>query len=365
MYSFDPTEEQQMLMDAVGKFASNDLRVAARKSEENCELPKKLVNKGWEIGLLQASIPETYGGFGDRSAVTGALVLEQMAFGDLSGTFAVMTPSLFATPILLAGTEQQKKEYLPNIISGDWNACTAALIEYTFDFDPNELKTTAVPIADQYILNGEKAFVPFAKDAKFILVYANLNGPTQGFIVSKDSAGLTIHAEREQLMSLNALPLYRVKLDHVKVPVSNRLGGPSGHDFESILASMRVANAALAVGVANAAFEYARDYAKERDVFGVKVAQKQAIAFMLAEMRTEIEAIRLLTWSAAWKLDTHQSDACIEAYLASTGAADMAMMVTDRAVQILGGHGYIREHPVEMWMRNGRGFAMFTGLAIV
>ena len=120
-----------------------------------------------------------------------------------------------------------------------------------------------------------------------------------------------------------------------------------------------------AVGVANAAFEYSMNYAKEREVFGVKVAQKQAIAFMLAEMRTEIEASRLLTWEAAWKLDQGKEDACIEAYFAVTGAADMVMMVTDRAVQILGGHGYIREHPVEMWMRNGRGFAMFTGLAIV
>jgi alkylation response protein AidB-like acyl-CoA dehydrogenase len=128
---------------------------------------------------------------------------------------------------------------------------------------------------------------------------------------------------------------------------------------------MRLATAASAVGVANAAFEYARDYAREREAFGVKIAQKQAIAFMLAEMRTEIEASRLLTWEAAWKLDTRKPDACAEAYLACTGAADMAMMVTDRAVQILGGHGYVREHPVEMWMRNGRVFTMFTGLAIV
>jgi alkylation response protein AidB-like acyl-CoA dehydrogenase len=128
---------------------------------------------------------------------------------------------------------------------------------------------------------------------------------------------------------------------------------------------MRVASAATALGVARAAFEYSRDYAKEREVFGVKIAQKQAIAFMLAEMCTEIEAMRLLTWEAAWKLDVGKEDAFTEAYLAATGAADMAMMVTDRAVQILGGHGYIRDHPVEMWMRNGRGFAMLTGLAIV
>jgi len=365
MYSFDPTEEQQMLIDAVNKYAVNDLRTAAHDAEEDLELPKKLISKGWEIGLLQASIPETYGGFGDRSAVTGALALEEMAFGDLAGMLAVMTPSLFATPILLAGSEEQKKEYLPKIIEGDWAPYTAALIEYAFDFDPHELKTTAVLKGDEVILNGEKAFVPFAKDAEMMLVYANLDGQTQGFIISKDTAGLTVVDEREKLMSLNALPMYRVKLDNVKISVANQLGGASGMDFELVLASMRIATAAAAVGVANAAFEYSMNYAKEREVFGVKIAQKQAIAFMLAEMRTEIEASRLLNWEAAWKLDQGREDAPNEAYLAYTGAVDMVMMVTDRAVQILGGHGYIREHPVEMWMRNGRGFATFTGLAIV
>ena len=365
MYSFDPTEEQQMLVDAVGKFANNDLRPAAHEAEEGGELPKKLINKGWEIGLLQASIPEAYGGFGERSAVTGVLAVEEMAFGDLAGTLAVMAPSLFATPILLVGSEEQKQTYLPKVIADQWSPYTSALMEYAFDFDPNALKTTAILDGEDYVLNGEKAFVPFAKDAKSILVYANLDGRTQGFIVENGTVGLSISDEREKLMSLNALLMYRVNLDKVRVPAANRLGGVSGHDFEPILASMRLATAATAIGVANAAFEYTRDNAKERDVFGVKVAQKQAIAFMLAEMRTEIEASRLLTWEAAWKMDTGREDAWTEAYFAATGAADMAMMVTDRAVQILGGHGYIRDNPVEMWMRNGRGFAMFTGLAIV
>jgi alkylation response protein AidB-like acyl-CoA dehydrogenase len=344
MYSFEPTEEQQMLVEAVGKYARNDLRTAAHEAEERGGLPGKLLSKG-SICLLQASIPESYGGFGERSAVTGVLAVEEMAFGDLAGTLAVLTPSLFAMPILLAGSEEQKQTYLPKVIEGEWSPYTAALIEYAFDFDPNALKTTATLEGEEYVINGEKAFVPFAKDAESILVYANLEGQTQGFLVAKDSAGLTISDEREKLMSLNALPLYHVHLDNVKIPVSNRLGDEAGHNFELILASMRLATAAMAVGVANAAFEYSCDYAKEREAFGVKIAQKQAIAFMLAEMRTEIEAMRLLTWEAAWKMDTGREDAWTEAYLAATGAADMVMMVTDRAVQILGGHGYIREHP--------------------
>lgn len=365
MYSFEPNEEQQMLVDAVGKYAANDLRPAAHEAEESRELPKKLVSKGWELGLLQASTPESYGGFGDRSAVTGVLAVEEMAFGDLAGTLAVMTPSLFATPILLAGTEEQKQEYLPKIVGGDWSPYTAALIEFSFDFDPNALKTTAKLNDTHYVLNGEKIFVPYAKDAEAMIVYANLDGVTQGFIVPKNTSGLTISDEREKLMGLNALPMYRVMLDDVKIPASNRLGGASGHNFELILASMRIASASAAIGVAKASFEYAKQYAKERDAFGVKIAQKQAIAFMLAEMITEIEAMRLLTWEAAWKLDNQKEHFCIDAYLAFTGSADMAMMVTDRGVQIYGGHGYIRENPVELLMRNGRGFAMLPGLAIV
>jgi len=365
MYSFEPNEEQKMLLEAVGRYAENDLRPAGHDAEEEGVLPKKVVNKGWELGVLQASIPEAYGGFGERSAVTSVLATEEMAYGDLAGTLAVNAPSLFVTPILLVGTEQQKQEFIPPVIEMDWLPYTAALIEFALDFDPLELKTTAKADGDSYVLDGEKAFVPFAKDAEAMIVYANLDGNTQGFIVPKGVAGLSVGEEAEKLMSLKALPTYRVKLEGVKVPKSNRLGGEDGHDFQPVLAAMRITLAALAVGVSRAAFEYSRDYAKEREVFGVKVAQKQAIAFMLAEMATEIEAIRMLTWEAAWKLDTGVEDAFTEAYLAATGAADMAMMVTDRAVQILGGYGYIREYPVEMWMRNGRGFATLIGLAIL
>jgi acyl-CoA dehydrogenase len=362
MYSFEPNEEQQMLIDAVGKYAANDLRPAAHDAEESRDLPKKLVSKGWELGFLQASTPEAYGGFGERSAVTGVLALEEMAFGDLAGALAVLAPSLFATPILLGGSEEQKQEYLPKIVGGDWAPYTAALMEMSFDFDPNALKTSAKADGDNYTLTGEKIFVPFAKDAEALIVYANLDGATQGFIVKKGSAGLSVSEEREKVMGLNALPMYRVKLENV---TATRLGGASGHDFELIQSAMRIASAAAAVGVARSSFEYAKNYAKEREAFGVKIAQKQAIAFMLAEMATEMEAIRLLTWEAAWKLDNNKDDAHTAAYLAQTGAADMVMMVTDRGVQIYGGHGYIRENPVELLMRNGRGFPMLLGTAIV
>jgi alkylation response protein AidB-like acyl-CoA dehydrogenase len=364
MYSFQPTKEQKMLVDAIQRYAQNDLGPAARDADEEAQLPPELIEKGWELGYLQASIPEDYDGFGERSAVTGALAAEEFAYGDLSGALAVLTPGIFATPILLQGSEAQKETWIPPVIEMEWKPYTAALMEPQFDFDPHDLNTRADSDDGGYVLSGEKAYVPFAEGAEAMLVYAKLDGETQGFIVPGDAEGLEV-GERQKLLGLNALPLYPVTLEGVRVPAENRLGGPEGHDFAPILASSNVALAAMAVGLSKAAFDYAVDYAKDREVFGVKVAQKQAIAFMLAEMGTEIEAIRLLVWEAAWMLDQGHEEASKQAYLALSGAADMAMMVTDRAVQILGGHGYVREHPVELWMRNGRGFATFRGLAVV
>ncbi|MCH7663860.1 MAG: acyl-CoA dehydrogenase family protein [Chloroflexi bacterium] len=364
MYSFAPSKEQQMLIDVVKRYAENDLRAQAHAAEESANMLADLIQKGWELGLLQASIPATYGGVGERSAVTSVLATEELAWGDLAGVMAILTPGLFALPILLAGSEAQKKAYLPKIVSGEWQPYTAALIEPAFDFDPNDLGTTAKLEGKRYVLNGEKRYVPYAADANATIVYANLDGETQGFIIRKDADGLTI-GQREKLMGINALPNYALHLDNVPVPVANRLGGEQGHDFSNLNAAMQVAMAAMGVGMARAAFEYARDYAKQRVVLGSEIAKKQSIAFFLAEMATEIEAIRLLTWEAAWMLDNDKEDANHVAYLAVQGAMDMTMMVTDRGVQILGGHGYIRDHPVELWLRNGRGIAAMTGMAIV
>lgn len=365
MYSFLPTEEQQMLIDAVRRFAEGDVRPVARDMEEAAEMSADLVEKGWELGVLQASIPEEYGGFGDYSAVTGVLAAEELGWGDLATALAVMAPNLFVLPIYLGGTEEQKARFIPEVIEAEWRPFTGALLEYRMNFNPFELQTTAVKEGDAYVLNGEKAFVPYGKDAESMVVYANLDGQTQAFIVPGDAEGLQVGDEREKLMGINALPMYRVKLENVRVPLENRIGGEDGFDFKTVLAHSYVALAALAVGVARASLEYSTEYAKQREAFGVKIGQKQAIAFMLAEMATEVEASRLLTWEAAWMLDTGKEDAFKQAYLAYTGAMDMVMMVTDRGVQILGGYGYIREYPVEMWMRNGRGFATFSGMALV
>jgi alkylation response protein AidB-like acyl-CoA dehydrogenase len=363
MYAFEPNEEQRMLVDAVKRYAANDLRPAAREADEAGELPQDLIEKGWELGVLQASIPEDYGGFGEHSAVTSVLAAEELGWGDLAGGIAVMLPSTYALPILLAGTDEQKSGLLPPVIEAEWKPYTTALIEPSFDFYAGELSTKVVLKDGGYVLNGTKAYVPFADKAEAFVVYADLDGKTQAFVVPANTEGLTV-GDRDLLMGIRGLPTFKLTLEDVNLPAEARLGGDEGHDLEPILASSYVAISALAIGMSRAAYEYALEYAKEREAFDVPIAQKQSIAFMLAEMATEIESVRLLVWEAAWKLDVGKEDAFKSAYLAFNAASDTTMMVTDRAVQILGGHGYIREHPVEMWMRNGGGIPTLSSLVM-
>jgi acyl-CoA dehydrogenase len=362
MYGFEPSEEQRMLIDAIHRYAAADVRPAAHEADETGEIPPQLIRKGWELGWLQASLPETYGGFGEHSAVTGVLAAEALAWGDLAIALAVMCPALFAVPVLLCGDEAQKQAHLPPIAAGEWPALTAAAIEPRRDYSLGSLTTTAEKQADGYILRGEKAMVPYADRAESVVVYANLDGTTQAFLVPRGAEGLHV-GQREQLLGLDALPCFPVVLEEVKLPLGARMG-QDNEKAGKLMASATVATAALGIGLSQAAYEYALAYAKEREAFGAPIAQKQAVAFMLAEMATEISAARLLVWEAAWMID-QDGPAGREAYLAQVGAADTAMMVTDRAVQILGGHGYIREHPVELWMRNARGISSLIGLAVV
>ncbi len=360
MYGFEPTDEQKMLVEAVHRYAENDLRAAAHEADESGELPVDLIEKGWELGVLQASVPETYGGFGERSAVTGALAAEELAWGDLSGALAVMAPGGYALSVLLAGSEDQKSGLIPPVIEADWKPYVTAFVEPDYDFCAGDMRTTATANNGDYLITGHKARVPYGDRAEGLITFANLDGQIEAFTVPTDAKGVEV-GEREQLLGIQALPTFPVDYDKVRVPASARL---EGMDPSQVLASFNVATGALAVGLSRAAYEYALDYAKDREAFGAPIAQKQAIAFMLAEMATEIDGARLMVWEAAWEIDQGEN-ASTTAYVALTNASDTAMMVSDRAVQILGGHGYIREHPVERWMRNARGLSTFAGMAMV
>ncbi len=363
MVSFEPSEEQQLVRDTVAAFAQEQVRPQARASDESGEIPASLVEQGWELGLTQALIPEAYGGAGEaHSAVTSALFIEELAWADLSIACHLLAPRLLVVPLIEAGTEEQKRRLLPRYTQASFAAATAAVVEPRWDFDLASLSVTATRRNGSYVLSGTKCFVPLAAEAEHVAVFARVgNGDEVGvFLLERGTAGMNI-LEREKNMGLKGLATYEVAFEQCRIPTEQRLGGAAGCDVNRLLNLQRVALAAAAVGVARAAFEYARDYAKERKAFGVAIAQKQAIAFMLAEMAIEIDAARLLTWEAAWKLDRGE-DATREAVLAKQYAANMALMVADRGVQILGGHGYIRDHLVELFLRNARGFATFEGL---
>ena len=364
MISFSPSEDQQMMINLFKRFAADEMRKVYRQCDESGHIPSAIINTAWEMGLASSCIPAEQGGLGEQSSsVTGALIAEELAWGDLSIAFHMLCPYLAVYPVVDMGTAGQKEHFLPKFCGVKFTTGTAALMEPRFDFDPFSLKTTATRSNGHYLLSGQKCFVPLASEADPLLVYADEKGKTQAFLVEKGTRGLEI-GEREKNMGIKALPTFEVTLKDCRVPAGNRLGGEQGSDFNRMLNRSRVALSAMAVGVAKAAFEYSRDYARTRIAFGEPIASRQAIAFMLAEMAIEIDATRFMNWEAAWKLD-RKEDATKEASLTKMYADDMALNVTDRAVQILGGHGYVREHPVELWLRNARGFAMFDGMAIV
>ena len=365
MISFTPSEEQQQLLDTIRRFAVNDVQPVAHEADENERVPGSVVQTGWDLGLIPASIPEDLGGFGELSAVTNVLAYEELAYGDLSTALHVMTPALYAYPIVLYGTAEQREVYMPYFLEERPAHATAALIEPGLFFDPNDLKTTATPEGDKIRINGSKVYVPMAATADWFLVYAKNTdtGKNEAYIVNAETKGVTV-GKREALMGVRALPTHHITLHDVVVNASCQIGGAVGVNYEALLNRSRVAIAAMAVGVARAAYDYAREYAKQRVQFGAPIATKQAIAFMLAEMAIEVDSARLMTWEAAWKLDRGE-DATKEAYLAKEYASKAALTVADSAVQTLGGYGFIREYPVERYLRNARGFATFTGLAMV
>lgn len=364
MVSFTMTEDQQLLQDTLRRFAVNDMQSAAHEADEKSAPADALLTTGWQLGLLPSAIPEELGGFGEMSAITGAIAAEELAYGDLATAMHILAPGLLAYPVVLFGTAEQRETLLPLFLEEAYVPAAAALLEPGVFFDPYDLKTTARAEGGQVILSGEKAYVPLADEAAWLLIYAKeADGQVGAYLVEKGTAGVEVQA-RETLMGARALPMFRVHLNEVTMPTSARLGGPVGINYEALLNRSRVALAAMAVGVARASFEYARDYAKERVQFGRPIAQNQSIAFMLAEMATEIDAARLMVWEAAWKLDAGE-DATREAYLAKQQADRMALFVTDSGVQVLGGYGFIREYPAERWLRNGRGFPTFLGLAMV
>ncbi len=306
MISFELSEEQRMIRDTVAAFANDEIRPAAREADETGTIPPALIAKSWELGLVRGAIPEQFGGYGDqRSAVTGAIVGEELAFGDLSTALHMLAPRLLAYPVLEMGTDEQRAQFLKLFGTDNFVAASAALMEPRFDFDPAALETVARRDGASYVLSGAKCCVPLAGDASTLLVYAASDPEAvgvDGFILARDTPGLRIGGP-EQNMGIKGLGTFEVTREDCRAGPETRLGGEKGINFTRLVSLARIAMASMAVGVSRAAFEYARTYAKDRKAFGVPIATKQAVAFMLAEMAIEVDAMRLLVWEAAARLD--------------------------------------------------------------
>lgn len=369
MFSFDPTEEQKLIIDTARELARKEMAPAAKDADEAAKLPEGFLDRAWELGLSAAAIPAAFNGSDmPRSAITGALMLEELGAGDLSMALALLTPSAFAYPIVDYGTDAQKEKYLPLCTGSSFPKVSVALVEPSMDFDAMALETRAKKSADGYVLNGAKCFVPNGSTAEQFLVYAREGDGegfenVQAFIVPRGAAGLTVSA-KEKNMGVHALDSVELTLKDVKVSANDKVGGDKGVDYERIASYSRIALSALALGVARASYEHSVTYAKERKTFGKPIGTRQAIAFIVADMRIELDGARLLVWEAAWHLDKGEK-ATKESYLAKLVADEMALKVCDEAVMVMGGHGFIRENPVERWLRNARGFATFDGIALV
>jgi acyl-CoA dehydrogenase len=364
-FSFRMSEEQGSMKTTIARLMKSVVMTKAHEMDEKRTIPTDFIQKVWELGAAVSGIPEEYGGYGmEYSPIMNTIVLEELAAGDMALAVAASLPAMFMYTILELGTDEQKKKYIPLYCDATtYKPCTVALCEPRFRFDAVALETTAAKKGVGYVLNGKKCFVPVAKTAGHMLVAATAEGKKELFIVASDNPGLKV-GDREKNIGMYALETYPLVLENCAVAPEDMVGGEKGCNYDRFLQKTRIAMAAIGTGVSRASFEYARDYAKERVQFGEPIASRQAIAFMIAEMAYEVDAMRLLTWKAASALEAGK-DAKREAYLAKLYAGEMTMKLTDYGVQILGGHGYIRENPVERYYRNGRGIAILEGMAMV
>src|SRR5215207_7151372 len=360
MIAFELTAEQRELRDLAHEFAERELRPIAREWDELEDCPADLLAKAAALGLTSHAIPAEYGG-GGMTAVTSTLVAEELAWG-CAGLSAPIGATMFPVrPLLFAATEEQRQRWLPRLASEDGCLAAIAFTEPGAGSDVSAIQATARRDGDEYVLNGEKCYITNGGIAELTIVFAKLDGAITAFLVEAGDAGVSA-GRKEPKLGLRASYTGSVLLDEARLPADRLLGEP-GEGFAIALdffMHSRPQVAASAVGIARAAFEYATGYANERRAFGKQLMAKQAVSFKLAEMAMEIEAARLLTWRAAAALDAGEDAGLLGSY-AKGFAADAAMRATTEAVQVLGGAGIMREHPVEKWMRDAKVMQIVEG----
>jgi alkylation response protein AidB-like acyl-CoA dehydrogenase len=365
LFDLQVSEEQQMVRDMAQRFAREVMRDAAPAANDACAPPEDFAGKFAELGVAQFVVPEALGGAASESStVTQTLVAEDLAHGDMGLAVAALAPIAVANALARWGSADQQARYLAPFAGAAPPACALAVAEARPAFDAHELSTKARAEDGGFVLDGEKALVPLAGQAELLLVAADLlgHGP-QLFIVETQTPGVSV--KPEPAMGLRAAGLGSVRFEAVRLPGAALLGeDPAVLGYDELLSRSSIAWSALAVGAAQAVLDYVIPYCNDRQAFGEPISHRQAVAFLIADIGVELEGMRLLTWRAASRAE-HGLPFQREAYLARLLCADKGMQIGTNGVQLLGGHGFTKEHPVERWYRDLRAISLMEGGALV
>ena len=363
MVDFTLTDEQKALREMAHDFAEKEMRPVAWEYDKDGTWPEEILKKAWELGIMNSHIPEEYGGPG-ASYFDGCLLEEELGWGCSGIGTSIACNGLATAPLMLGGSDELKREYLGRL-SEEPRLASFCLTEPDAGSDVSGMKTNAVRKGDRWVINGSKCFITNGGYADWYTVYAKTDKEAghrgiSAFIVPRE-AGVIVD-KKEDKMGQRASNTATITFNDVEVPAENLIG-EENKGFKLAMMTLdrtRPGVAAMAVGIARAAFEFATEYSKERVQFGVPIAMHQAIQFMIADMATEVEAARLLTWQGAVQLDQGKRNTLSSSH-AKRFAADTAMKVTTDAVQVYGGYGFIKEYPVEKLMRDAKIMQLYEG----
>lgn len=362
LFDLTPADDQQLIVGATTDFAAQQLRPAAAQADADDNTPAEVLKRAYtELGITALGVPEALGGISsERCATTAVLVAEALAHGDMGLAVSCLAPAAVSNALVLWGDETQQNTYLPAFVGDDVPAAALAVLEPRPLFDPFALQTTARRSGSGFTLDGVKSLVPRAAHAELFIVAAQLDGAPRLFVVESGTHGVGI--EPEPAMGLRAATTGRLVLDGVELPAGALLGHAA--DYQDCIRLGRIGWAALACGTAKAVLDYVIPYVNEREAFGEPISHRQAVAFMVADIAIELEGARLVTLRAAARAEQGMPFAR-EAGLARRLTAEYGMQIGSSGVQLLGGHGYVKEHPVERWYRDLRAAAVMEGVVLV
>ena len=365
LFDLTPTDEQQMLQEAFGAFALEQLRPAALDADARAQAPEGLLAQADELGLTMLGVPEDLGGaVSERSSVTAVLAAESLAHGDMGLAVAALAPSGVASALTLWGDARQQATYLPEFVGERVPAAALAVLEPGALFDPFVLRTTARETGDGYVLDGLKALVPRGADAELLLVAAQLEGRGPAlFLVAPGEVG-GVEARPNPAMGIRAAATADVRFTEVALPGTALVGKADPKVYAEAIRRSRLAWCALAVGTSRAVLDYVLPYVKERSAFGEPIAHRQAVAFAISDIAIELEGMHLLTLRAAARADAGKSIAR-DIALARRQCTELGAKIGSEGVQLLGGHGFVKEHPVERWYRDLRAVGVMEGALLV